>query len=206
VHATGSPSDPSGRPWVLPLVAAVLLLGGIANSAAYALAARVGRYWPAYVLGPQPAGIVLHHSATDAGSDPWRLRDGIDRGHAGRGWGAFFGGRVYHIGYHYLVSPEGKVLPGRPEWLPGAHCQGHNDTIGVCLLGNLAEQDSGRAQHPTPAQMDALVGLVKDLMRKYGLSPEQVYLHRDLGPTECPGEGFPREEFYRRLRRSGSGP
>lgn len=189
---------------MLPLVAAVLLLGAIANSAGYALASRLGRHWPAYVLGPRPVGIVLHHSATDSGANPWRLRDGIDRGHAGRGWGVFFGGRVYHIGYHYLVSTDGKVLPGRPEWLPGAHCQGHNDAIGVCLLGNLSEQDSHPARPPTPAQMDALVRLVKDLMGKYGLSAEQVYLHRDLAPTECPGDGFPREEFYRRLRPGGA--
>jgi len=176
-----------------------LALVAAANCGVYGLATRLGRYWPNYLLGARPTGIVIHHSATAPGDDSIRTRDGIDHGHAQRGWGLFFGGRVYHIGYHYLIDPDGRILQGRPEWLPGAHVEGHNDTLGLCLLGDFSRDSSSRLRGPSRAQMDSLVRLVKKLMARYHLSHKQVYLHSDLRPTQCPGAGFPRDEFYRDL-------
>lgn len=180
--------------------AASLLALVVANSACYVLATRLGRFWPRYAIGFRPAGIVIHHSATPTTPSASRLVAAIEHTHATRGWGVFFGGRVYHIGYHYLIGPGGEIIPGRPEWLPGAHARNHNDMLGICLLGNFSRDPSGRLRHPTDRQLRALASLVASLLDRYDLSPHQVYLHRDIAQTECPGEGFPRDTFFRLLR------
>jgi len=119
--------------------------------------------------------IVLHHSATTTGNV------------------AVF--RDYHIhqlgfadvGYHYVIcngqgGPDGEVQPGRPELMTGAHAPGRNaDSIGVCLVGDFTQ---GK---PTTAQMLALYGLLKEIMRRYRIAPERVLAHREVNQTDCPG-------------------
>jgi len=51
--------------------------------------------------------------------------------------------------------------------------------------------------------MRALERLTKELMRQYDLTAKDVYLHRDLRQTACPGDRFPREAFYREINRRG---
>ena len=42
------------------------------------------------------------------------------------------------IGYHYYITRDGRVHPGRPLSLEGAHCFGHNrHSIGICYEGGL---------------------------------------------------------------------
>lgn len=119
--------------------------------------------------------IVLHHSATTTGNV------------------AVF--RDYHIhqlgfadvGYHYVIcngqgGPDGEVQPGRPELMTGAHAPERNaDSIGVCLVGDFTQ---GK---PTTAQMLALYGLLKEIMRRYRISPENVLAHKEVSATDCPG-------------------
>lgn len=65
----------------------------------------------------------------------------IDRWHKERGWKM--------IGYHYVILngvrksaskyieiDDGKIEEGRPLGMKGAHTYGHNDSIGICLIGN----------------------------------------------------------------------
>lgn len=146
--------------------------------------------------GAFPTGIVIHHTATG----PWETVATIDAMHARRGFNVTdTDGTVYHIGYHYLVAQDGTVLPGRPEHLPGAHARGHSDMLGIALIGNF-QSTSNRGQYgpltPPPAQLRAAEALAASLLRKYQLSTHNVYLHRDLGQTLCPGDRFPREEFF----------
>lgn len=146
----------------------------------------------------QPVGIVIHHLAVPA----WAVREfsvpEIDRLHQERGFGAFYWGRMYHIGYHFLIFPDGTIGIGRPEHLRGAHAIGHNNWLGICLVGDFsardnAEHDKGPAV-PTFEQLHSLANLVQYLKRKYSLAPTQIVLHQDLDPlTQCPGELFPRE-------------
>jgi hypothetical protein len=163
------------------------------------MASRLGRLWARYLLPRRPAGIVIHHSATAGRGDAHQIRANLERSHAERGWGEYFAGRVYHLGYHYLVMPDGTVIPGRPEWMPGAHTRGHNDMLGICLVGDFSRDARGRCGQPTQAQLRSAVRLVKRLLRAYRLKPAQVHLHCDLAPTRCPGEGFPRQRFYELL-------
>lgn len=93
----------------------------------------------------------------------------IHRWHKARGWSG--------IGYHYVITEDGAIDNGRPEYWHGAHVRGHNaHSIGICLIG---------IDRFTPDQMDALRGL---LIRLHGKYPEAVIVgHRDLTPSKtCP--------------------
>ena len=71
--------------------------------------------------------LIVHCSATPNDRDV--TVDEIRAWHKERGWS--------DIGYHYVISRQGKILCGRPVGIVGAHCQGHNtDSIGVCLIGD----------------------------------------------------------------------
>jgi hypothetical protein len=144
-----------------------------------------------------PQGIVIHHSALATPNDDRRADAKVlDRIHARRGFGVEYEGRIYHIGYHYVIRHDGLVQPGRPERCIGAHCRGHNDYLGICVLGTFTDRE------PTRAQQRALIRLCRDLMARHNIPPERVLRHRDLGRTECPGERFPFSALRRRLRRS----
>jgi N-acetylmuramoyl-L-alanine amidase len=145
----------------------------------------------------KPAGIVIHHSAlTAADLDEFPgLTDVsvIDAMHKKRGYQVYYWGHLYHVGYHYVILPDGTVQAGRPENCIGAHAQGHNDSIGICLIGNFSSvaNPDGRLGilYPTPLQIRSLVDLVKDLKARYRLTCSQIWRHQDLKPTTlCPGD------------------
>ena len=183
------------------LVVALLLIAGLVGW--HLFLRRHG------VVRRYPAGIVMHHTATPPtlNGKPVDVAT-IDAMHALRGFSVTDGdGHRYHIAYHYLVQQDGAILPGRPEHLRGAHAQGHTDMLGIALVGNF-QRSSNRGRcgplTPPPAQLHAAAALTRRLMKKYGLSVSDVYLHRDLTPTACPGDGFPRAEFYRDISRPES--
>lgn len=105
--------------------------------------------------------------------------------------------RRYHIehngwsdaGYHYGIRKDGTVEPGRSLTRAGAHCEGANDTIGICVYGD------GDREPWTPEQWRATVELLADLCERHGWVSEQIHGHREapvrLGakPTTktCPG-------------------
>ena len=129
--------------------------------------------------------IVVHHTATDAGSvraihrDHLRRRDGD--GNPWRG-----------IGYHFLVGngegmPDGAVEPTF-RWrdqLAGAHAgrAAENDRgIGVCLVGDFEATD------PTAAQLAAARRLIAFLRDRYGIPADRVLPHDSVAATACPGQ------------------
>jgi hypothetical protein len=63
-----------------------------------------------------PTGIVIHHTAVIPGENtvPRSERD-IDKYHRERGFEILCFGRIYHVAYHYLIMPNGRVKGGRPE-------------------------------------------------------------------------------------------
>ena len=79
-------------------------------------------------------GIVIHHTQSPA---VWhgvrineaRLNDIHRETHPG--WRIEWEGRVYYIGYHYVILPDGTVEQGRPEPCPGAHARTYNHWIGI---------------------------------------------------------------------------
>lgn len=99
------------------------------------------------------------------------------------------------IGYHFVVRLDGTVEYGRPLANSGAHCHGHNrSSVGVCYVGGIGS--NGRpADTRTPAQRQALLGLLTALRRRFpGAS---IHGHRDFAPKACPS--FDATAEYRRL-------
>lgn len=91
------------------------------------------------------------------------------------------------IGYHYLIDTDGTVGKGRDESDMGAHATGNNArSIGVCLVGGVGGPDRLNPGLYTPAQWDALRGLVGALLERYPRA--KVMGHRDLSP-DLDGDG-----------------
>lgn len=88
--------------------------------------------------------IVIHCSATPNGVavtpeqiDLWHGQRGFNRRQIDIESARVEGVRTLrHIGYHYVVTAEGRIAPGRHINEIGAHVQGHNTaSIGICMVG-----------------------------------------------------------------------
>lgn len=118
--------------------------------------------------------IIVHCTATPQGMAV-SVAD-IDRWHRQRGFAG--------IGYHFVVCLDGTVHKGRPVDQAGAHCKGHNaHSIGVCYVGGL-DTNGHPTDTRTPAQKEALRGLVTALKKQYPHA--KVYGHRQFANTDCP--------------------
>ena len=150
--------------------------------------------------------IVVHCTATREGQP--KTVDQIRSEHRQQGWS--------DIGYHYLVTLEGKTFIGRDVDIVGSHVKGHNqNTIGVAYVGGL-ENKPGVAigqlkakDTRTPAQKAELLSLLMDLRRLYPFA--KIRGHRDFSPDlnhngiiepceyikECPS--FDAKEEYKKI-------
>ena len=133
--------------------------------------------------------IVIHHSATDAGSV-----NAFHRFHSQQGYGG--------IAYHFVIGngngmPDGEIQETF-RWqqkIAGTHVSVHSWEhnvfgIGICLVGNLEQAP------PTKAQLASLKKLVSKLKVKYGIKDHNIFGHKHVrydngsGKTEktaCPG-------------------
>jgi N-acetylmuramoyl-L-alanine amidase len=185
----------------------ILMVLALLVVASGGLAYRLGTHWPYRVLRPYAPGVILHHTATGASAGDRIVDvDAIDQSHDRRGWGISDGHQTYHIGYHFVILPDGTVQRGRPEWMPGAHTSGHNRYLGVCLVGNFSSKANPNGgmepDRPTIAQLDALDKLLRELMGRHKFSADKVYGHSEFGATECPGDRFDIDQARRRLSRA----
>jgi len=126
--------------------------------------------------------IFVHHTVTPrSSSDKYYQGDVCERIrklHLARGFS--------DIGYHYIVTGEGRILLGRDVREIGAHVQGSNfDSIGVSCLGTFTV--GGDVMVVGDAQYSALCDILAYLCRRYSLHPRQIFGHRDAQKTECPG-------------------
>jgi hypothetical protein len=148
-------------------------------------AAAVPREWlPPAGTARSWKWIVIHHSATPAGSART-----FDRMHRDKGWD--------ELGYHFVIgngteSSDGQIEVGTrwPKQKWGAHAKTPNNEyndygIGVCLVGNFD------IERPTPQQTRSLARLVAYLMKTYNVPASRVLGHADTGkPTDCPGRNM----------------
>lgn len=117
--------------------------------------------------------ITIHHSAS-----PDVSAGQIRRWHLARGWD--------DIGYHLVIRSNGSVEFGRALTIMGAHVLHENQgNIGICLTGNF------NVRPPTLQQILVAEGLVMALRHAYQIPREQVFFHRDMAKTDCPGKHFP---------------
>jgi len=72
------------------------------------------------------------------------------------------------IGYHWVINRNGGIEKGRNESVMGAHTRGQNaHSIGVCLVGGMAENDRRPETNFTCAQYDALSKLIQQIRGRY---------------------------------------
>jgi N-acetylmuramoyl-L-alanine amidase len=128
--------------------------------------------------------LVLHHTAyrsdriggTSVEAQSRHVRE-IERWHLDRGFLA--------IGYHFVISPTGRIFRGRPIDRMGAHVKGHNrGTVGICLMGDFERE------RPTVASLAALAAVRTRLVP--GAAGLPLVGHRDHSgqATLCPGRSL----------------
>lgn len=121
--------------------------------------------------------IVLHCAATPEGRD--YSVDAIHRIHLGR--------KFSGIGYNFVIYRDGSIHEGRPEWAAGAHTTGYNSTsIGICYIGGMDADNKHAKDTRTPAQKEALLQLVHELMAKYKVPLSRVCGHYQFANKACP--------------------
>ena len=104
----------------------------------------------------------------------------IDRWHRLRGF--------MRVGYHYVIPFDGTLQKGRDLSDVGAHVarNGHNhDSVGICLIGGMAEGSKEDEDNFTDEQKLTLDGVIRTLMDFY---PEAAVVgHSDLDNRKtCP--------------------
>ena len=145
--------------------------------------AQWGGVRPRVPLPPRGAldHLVLHHTAyrssriggTSVETQSRHMRQ-LERWHLERGFLA--------IGYHFVISPSGRIFRCRPVDRMGAHVQGHNrGTVGICLMGDFEHEQ------PTVAALAALSAVRTHLVA--GATGLPLVGHREHSgqATLCPG-------------------
>ena len=129
-----------------------------------------------------PFRLTVHHTVTptdDSMSPQARLRQ-IQSFHQDvRGW--------CDVGYHFLVSRDGRLWEGRPSGMLGSHVGGANSgNVGISFMGTHTSTPI------TGGQLDSVAGLIADVTEQYGIdiSSTTIKGHRDRGQTSCPGDAL----------------
>lgn len=122
------------------------------------------------LLPKRVAFLVVHCAATRPSMD-WDISD-IRREHLKRGF--------IDVGYHYVITRDGRVQEGRPLDRQGAHVSGYNHlSIGVCLIGGVSEDDVDVPENNfTFEQFAALATLLPQLQEKFPTA--EILGHRDM--------------------------
>lgn len=121
--------------------------------------------------------IVVHHAATKKGQDVGVKE--IRKWHLQRGFS--------DVGYHYVIRRDGTLETGRALGVAGAHVAGHNQhSIGICLVGGLADDGHSAEANYTPAQYATLEKTLRNATVAFPKA--EVVGHRDLDrkKPECP--------------------
>jgi MYXO-CTERM domain-containing protein len=148
--------------------------------------------------------MAIHHTVTPSSTDPATRIRGIQAYHMDtQGW--------CDIGYHFLVSVDGRLWEGRSIELLGTHVASHNSgNIGISFIGCF--HTSGCSDWtpfvPPDGMVDAGGSLVRVLSGLYGIpvNSSTVIGHRDHSgaTTSCPGDHL--HARLDRIRAAGSTP
>ena len=113
------------------------------------------------------SGMVVHCSDSPQGrGDNASI---IDKWHKQRGWSG--------IGYHFVILEDGTLEVGRDIEKSGAHAKGHNEKIGVCLIG----RDTF-----TQAQADTLLKLSDNVTKANKFNRSKIIGHNTISAKTCP--------------------
>ena len=144
--------------------------------------------------------IVIHHSASPSGNAA-----SFDTMHRRKGWDG--------IAYHFVINngkggPDGRLEVTDRWWqqkhgahagalpanaLPDERNEFNEMGIGICLVGNFEKSA------PTKRQMQTLGKLLRSLRDKFDIVPDEVFGHRHVKQTACPGRYFPWKQVFAAL-------
>ena len=148
--------------------------------------------WKPTVAAREWKHIVIHHTATGAGSvESIHAAHLKNKDKSGNHW--------VGIGYHFVIGNGDGMADGAIEptfrWrtqIQGAHAGSANKDynergIGICLVGNFEKSP------PTAAQKRSVKLLVQTLRNEYRIPANEIVGHKDIraASTECPGKLFP---------------
>ena len=124
--------------------------------------------------------VFVHHSATPAPlpNDEVAAMRSVQNYHMDtNGWN--------DIGYSFVVMPSGNVYEGRGWGVVGAHTEGHNSTgYGICVEGNYMQE------LPALAALQSVAALIDAGIAEKWITVVQVFGHRDVFATACPGDNL----------------
>ena len=87
------------------------------------------------------------------------------------------------IAYHFIIGKDGTIYEGRLLHYRGAHVKNHNKgNIGIAILGDLNLNPLKKSQEK------AISLLIEALREKYNIPEKELFAHRELGTTSCPGD------------------
>jgi hypothetical protein len=137
-----------------------------------------------------PASITIHHTATR--QNPQRpLADkmrGLQR--FSQTESPLASGRIKpvwgDIPYHFYIDAAGHIAEGRALRFVGDSNTAYDPAghLQIVLEGNFEEEV------PTPAQLESLARLTWWHARRWGVSADSIFVHRDHAETLCPGRNL----------------
>lgn len=143
--------------------------------------------------------LTVHHTATPGVAGGRRVDAAmLAEAHRRRGLG-LGAGDVRDCAYHVVILADGEVQAGRPLSYWGSGTRSGDDnlrSIGVALVGDFSRAVGGS---PSPAQLASLEDVALWACREYGFAARSVRGHREVSPTECPGEGCDMDAMRARL-------
>lgn len=139
--------------------------------------------------------VYIHHTVSPYNDNlaPEARMRGLQNFHMdSRGW--------CDLGYHYVVSRDGRIWQGRPENRLGAHVANRNSgSVGISFMGNFMED------RPNDDMLNSTGALVRWLRDTYGVD-RNLLGHRDGGQTACPGDHlYARLDDIERIADNGAG-
>jgi N-acetylmuramoyl-L-alanine amidase len=133
--------------------------------------------------------VVIHHSASDLNTTV----EQINQWHKDRGFPESSLG--YYIGYHFIITADGKITRTRGDWEIGCHCVPNENKVGVCLTGNFNNYS------PTKEQLDSLGDLLGSLKLVFYIDDNSILPHKYFKATECPGKNL--EDWLKLYKKVG---
>ena len=119
-----------------------------------------------------------------AGSQKNKAKDIVDfhlrpTAKGGKGWRA--------PGYHYIIEPDGTVVPTWPESKVSNGVKGYNSvSINISYIGgvDLSMPCLPPVDNRTPQQKAAMLSLLRQLKARYPYA--EIHSHRDFANKACP--------------------
>lgn len=105
------------------------------------------------------------------------------------------------IGQHVTIDPEGGIWTGRDWKLPPCSSPGHNGSRSShpFMLETAGNFDLGNDPFAGEQRRVALE-VIAQVQRSFGLAPETLLFHNQMGPKTCPGTSISYDEVLEAVR------